>query len=302
MEDRQLRMQSQGQKHIYLIKNIPKTAGPEQIRELFSQFGHVADLSQQSCLSQKGFRKMPKVHTISFWKMEKDPLLANIYLFDSLLFISKLGQHNPTQKNMVPLKLFVKNVAKDCTEHEMRLAFEPFGEVLEAINIVDQNTGKPRGFGYVVFKDASKVPELRAFQNIKLRGRIIRVETANSGYYQPNSGITKLIPTMKQVKHHGVKLNQVDSFSGALPSKGERTNELKEYPIKKILLPKYQKPSCENNASVSMNNGKTIQKILRNYVYGPADYVSVSNIGLLGEYTYGLRNSAENRDEKYHLE
>jgi len=48
--------------------------------------------------------------------------------------------------------LYVKNFSADWTSEDLKKMFEPFGEILSASVMVD-NEGKSRGFGFVCFKD-----------------------------------------------------------------------------------------------------------------------------------------------------
>ncbi|GDX98945.1 hypothetical protein LBMAG48_13490 [Phycisphaerae bacterium] len=51
------------------------------------------------------------------------------------------------------MKLYVGNLPFRVTEDSLRQAFEQFGEVVSAILVMDRETGRPRGFGFVEFKD-----------------------------------------------------------------------------------------------------------------------------------------------------
>ncbi|CAI9087157.1 OLC1v1021156C2 [Oldenlandia corymbosa var. corymbosa] len=51
-------------------------------------------------------------------------------------------------------KLFVGGISWDTNEDRLREYFQSFGEVVEAVIMKDRNTGRARGFGFVVFADA----------------------------------------------------------------------------------------------------------------------------------------------------
>ncbi|KAL3519309.1 hypothetical protein ACH5RR_017458 [Cinchona calisaya] len=51
-------------------------------------------------------------------------------------------------------KLFVGGISWDTNEDRLRAYFQTFGEVVEAVIMKDRNTGRARGFGFVVFADA----------------------------------------------------------------------------------------------------------------------------------------------------
>lgn len=52
-------------------------------------------------------------------------------------------------------KLFVGGISWDTTEERLRDYFQAFGDVIEAVIMKDRNTGRARGFGFVVFAEAS---------------------------------------------------------------------------------------------------------------------------------------------------
>ena len=51
------------------------------------------------------------------------------------------------------MKLYVGNLAYSCTEDRLREIFEAHGEVASAALVMDRETGRPRGFGFVEFND-----------------------------------------------------------------------------------------------------------------------------------------------------
>ena len=57
-------------------------------------------------------------------------------------------------------KLFVGGLSWDTTDDSLREAFEAFGTVREARVILDRNTGRSRGFGFVTYDDESSGPSL----------------------------------------------------------------------------------------------------------------------------------------------
>lgn len=52
-------------------------------------------------------------------------------------------------------KLFIGGISWDTSEERLREYFQAFGEVIEAVIMKDRATGRARGFGFVVFADAS---------------------------------------------------------------------------------------------------------------------------------------------------
>ena len=59
-------------------------------------------------------------------------------------------------------KLFVGNIAWRTKDDELRQLFSEYGEVEEAFIVIDRNTNRSKGFGFVVFtndEDADKATE-----------------------------------------------------------------------------------------------------------------------------------------------
>lgn len=76
-------------------------------------------------------------------------------------------------------KLFVGNLSFNTTDDGLMAAFSPFGNVASAKVIMDRDTGRSRGFGFVEFEDAGTADEAMGVMNgTELDGREIRVDMA----------------------------------------------------------------------------------------------------------------------------
>jgi len=79
-------------------------------------------------------------------------------------------------------KLFVGGLAWATTDESLRKAFEKVGEVVSASVILDRETGRSRGFGFVVFADEQTAQTaLGAMQGADVDGRRIRLDLATDG-------------------------------------------------------------------------------------------------------------------------
>ena len=77
------------------------------------------------------------------------------------------------------MNIFVGNLAFSATEDDVRQLFEPYGAVDKVNIIIDRDTGRARGFGFV------EMPERRAaqaaiqgLQGTTLAGRALNVNEA----------------------------------------------------------------------------------------------------------------------------
>lgn len=76
-------------------------------------------------------------------------------------------------------KLFVGGLSWDTNDAGLGQAFERFGEVRDAKVILDRDTGRSRGFGFVTLADADQAKTaLREMDGSTLDGRQIRVNEA----------------------------------------------------------------------------------------------------------------------------
>lgn len=76
-------------------------------------------------------------------------------------------------------KLFVGGLSWDTTDQSLRAAFETYGPVREARVILDRETGRSRGFGFVSFDDdAAAIEAISKMNGAMLDGRTIRVNEA----------------------------------------------------------------------------------------------------------------------------
>ena len=87
-------------------------------------------------------------------------------------------------------KLFVGGISWNTSEAGLREAFEQFGEVVEATIVVDRDTGRSRGFGFVVFADdGDALKAVEALNGTELDGRSIRVDEARERSRDDRGGV-----------------------------------------------------------------------------------------------------------------
>jgi cold-inducible RNA-binding protein len=76
-------------------------------------------------------------------------------------------------------KLYVGGLSWGTTDESLRRAFERFGEVTEAKVIMDRDTGRSRGFGFVTFAgDDHAMSAIGEMDGASLDGRNIKVSEA----------------------------------------------------------------------------------------------------------------------------
>ncbi|KAL8056838.1 hypothetical protein ABFX02_04G145200 [Erythranthe guttata] len=77
-------------------------------------------------------------------------------------------------------KLFIGGLSYSTDDTSLREAFDKYGEVAEARVIVDRETGRSRGFGFVTFSSTEEASAaIQALDQQDLHGRMVRVNFAN---------------------------------------------------------------------------------------------------------------------------
>lgn len=77
------------------------------------------------------------------------------------------------------MKLYVGNLPFSTTENDLRELFEQHGEVSSATLVMDRETGRPRGFGFVEFtNDDDARAAINALSGHSLDGRDLTVNEA----------------------------------------------------------------------------------------------------------------------------
>ncbi|KAH7284790.1 hypothetical protein KP509_34G070600 [Ceratopteris richardii] len=85
-------------------------------------------------------------------------------------------------------KLFVGGISFRTTEDSLREAFAEHGEVIDTKIILDRETGRSRGFGFVTFyKEEDAETALSKLNGFNLDGRVIRVDRATARPPRPAS-------------------------------------------------------------------------------------------------------------------
>jgi len=77
------------------------------------------------------------------------------------------------------MNIYVGKMSYEVTEEDLRLAFEPFGQVETATIIQDKHSGQSKGFGFVEM--ASKAEAQSAIDGLngtELKGRTLNVNEA----------------------------------------------------------------------------------------------------------------------------
>ena len=77
------------------------------------------------------------------------------------------------------MNIYVGKLSHEVTEEDLRLAFEPFGQVESATIIKDKHSGQSKGFGFVeMVSKAEGQSAIDALNGKELQGRALNVNEA----------------------------------------------------------------------------------------------------------------------------
>jgi hypothetical protein len=82
-------------------------------------------------------------------------------------------------------KMFVGGLSWETTDEDLRAYFEQYGTVDDCAIKTDMNTGRPRGFGFVVFADSASVDSVLAAGTHTLSGKTIDPKRAKARGPEP---------------------------------------------------------------------------------------------------------------------
>ena len=86
------------------------------------------------------------------------------------------------------MNLYVSNIAFKMREDELRQAFEPYGEIVSSKIIMDRETNRSRGFGFVEFSSREAgMAAIDGLNGVELAGKVISVSEARPREERPRS-------------------------------------------------------------------------------------------------------------------
>jgi RNA recognition motif-containing protein len=77
-------------------------------------------------------------------------------------------------------RIYVGNLPFDATEDAVRALFATHGSVEKLSLVMDRDTGRPKGFGFVEMSNADASRAMQALNGADFQGRPLRVNEAQS--------------------------------------------------------------------------------------------------------------------------
>ncbi|KAF8505433.1 hypothetical protein F5888DRAFT_434906 [Russula emetica] len=144
----------------------------ESLRKYFTQFGKV-----DACTIMRD--STGRSRCFAFLTFE-DPASVNAVMVREHFLDGKIIDPKraiPRQEHQRATKLFIGGLAGSVTSESMREFFSQFGTVVDSTVMLDRETGRSKGFGFVSFEDTDVTPFL-GFGNLEIDGKLIDVKLA----------------------------------------------------------------------------------------------------------------------------
>ncbi|CAG8444149.1 3738_t:CDS:2 [Scutellospora calospora] len=139
----------------------------QSLKTYFSQFGEVTDcivMRDPNTSRSRGFGFLTFV----------DPTVVNTVLVKEHQLDGKIIDPKraiPREEQEKTEKIFVGGIAPEVTEEEFKEYFLQFGHVIDATLMVDRDTGRPRGFGFITFDSSEPVEKAMNRQDLEILKR-----------------------------------------------------------------------------------------------------------------------------------
>jgi RNA recognition motif-containing protein len=190
------------------IGGISPLTSQESIQKYFGKFG---DLSDCVLMQDKSTGKSRGFGFVTYKDSRVvDDVLSKPHIIDGKEVDCKRAiprdQQNETPKEETVYKtkkLFVGGIPQNTTEDEFRNYFEGFGDIEDSVIMVDKETGKSRGFGFVTFDSEDAVEKvINKYYDNKIGGKWVECKRAQPK--EVNTSSAKKATPSKQSKENGL--------------------------------------------------------------------------------------------------
>ncbi|XP_074528489.1 RNA-binding protein 39-like isoform X2 [Halichoeres trimaculatus] len=160
---------------------------PRDLEDFFSAVGKVRDVRM---ISDRNSRRSKGIAYIEFMEANSVPLAIGL-TGQRLLGVPIIVQASQAEKNRAaaaaaannlqkgsagPMRLYVGSLHFNITEEMLRGIFEPFGRIESIQLMMDSETGRSKGYGFITFSDAECAKKaLEQLNGFELAGRPMKV-------------------------------------------------------------------------------------------------------------------------------
>ncbi|XP_040567747.1 RNA-binding protein 39 [Lepeophtheirus salmonis] len=171
------------------IMQLSQRVRSRDIEEFFSSVGKIRDVKLIICNKTRRFKGIAYVE---FRDLESIPYALGLN-GQKLCGVPVIVQPSQAEKNRVgnynesagkpergPMKLYIGSLHFDITEEMLRGIFEPFGKIMSIQLMMDTDTGRSKGYGFLTYAEAEDAKKaLEQMNGFELAGRPIKVGTVN---------------------------------------------------------------------------------------------------------------------------
>ncbi|MFT7804786.1 RNA-binding protein 39-like [Arapaima gigas] len=158
---------------------------PRDLEEFFSAVGKVRDVRM---ISDRNSRRSKGIAYVEFLEVNSVPLAIGL-TGQKLLGVPIIVQASQAEKNRAaamannlqkgtagPMRLYVGSLHFNITEDMLRGIFEPFGRIESIQLMMDSETGRSKGYGFITFADSECAKKaLEQLNGFELAGRPMKV-------------------------------------------------------------------------------------------------------------------------------
>ncbi|KAK0547908.1 hypothetical protein OC846_004682 [Tilletia horrida] len=166
---------SEGQSTKMFVGGLNWDTTDESLRTYMSQFGkvtHCSVMRDQATGRSRGFGFL----TFDDPKAVNAVMVKEHYL-DGKLIDPKRAIPRPDQVKIA--KIFVGGISPVTTSESFKRFFSQYGEVLDVTLMMDKDTGRPRGYGFVTFADEKTVGVVMSQNQLVMDGKSVDIRRAH---------------------------------------------------------------------------------------------------------------------------
>lgn len=178
---------------------------------------------------------------------------------------SIIGDLFDKDQSQISMKMFIGGLSWDTTKKDLKDYFSKFGEVVDCTLKLDPITGRSRGFGFVLFKEAEGVDKVMEQKEHKLNGKVIDPKRAKAMKTKEPvkkifvGGLSPDTPEDKIREYFGT-FGEVEAIELPMDNKTNKRRGFcfitftEEEPVKKIMEKKYHNvglSKCEIKVALS---------------------------------------------------